>query len=143
MSKVFSQEHYDADDNAKHELIEWLESRHGYMAWVNDDQYGIDVLAIKHGETYEFEVEVKHNWTGDGFPFDSVHWSARKLKFAKDCKRNWFVMFSDDRTQALFVSGKTILDSPLVVKSTKYTTAEKFVEVPLARCMFRTIKEKE
>lgn len=140
MSKAFDQSHYDADDNAKHDLIRWLEDLHGFMAWVNEDQFGIDVQAIKHGEFYEFEVEVKHNWVGEGFPFDCVHWSARKLKFAKESKLNWFVMFNDDRTRALFASGKVLLDSPIVVKDTKYTSGEKFVEVPLGRCIFRTMR---
>lgn len=140
-SKVFDQSHYDADDNAKHQLIDWLEKRHGYMAWVNEDQYGIDVLALKKGELFEFEVEVKHNWKGDGFPFDTVHWSARKIKFAEPSERVWFVMFNDERTQALFASGEVLLSSPIVVKNTKYTNGEKFVAVPLARCIFRPMKE--
>lgn len=142
MHKVFNQAHYNADDNAKHELIEWLKHRE-FDAWVNPDQFGIDVLAIKHGEEYDFEVEVKHNWKTKQFPFSKVHWSARKLKFAKPSKTNWFVMFSDDRTQALFVSGKTMLQGTAVVKHTKFTDAEMFVAVPLSECKLRTMKEHE
>jgi hypothetical protein len=140
MSKVFSQAHYDADDNAKHDLIRWLEKQ-GFMAWVNDDQFGIDVQAIRNGEQFEFEVEVKHNWVGASFPFDAVHWSARKLKFAEDSRLNWFAMFNDDRSHALFASGAVLLSSPIVTKDTKYSAGERFVEVPLARCMFRRMKE--
>lgn len=140
MSKVFSKAHYDADDPAKHDLIGWLEAQ-GFMAWVNDDQFGIDVLAIRNGEQFEFEVEVKHNWRGAEFPFDSVHWSARKLKFAQDSRCNWFVMFNHERDRALFASGSVLLACELVKKDTKYSTGELFVEVPLARCMFRAIKK--
>lgn len=142
MSKVFDQRHYDQDDNAKHDLIDWLERRNGFMAWVNDDQYGIDVQAIRNGEQFEFEVEVKHNWDTEAFPFDTVHWSARKLKFAKPSKLNWFVMFNNARTRALFASGEVLLSCPVVVKNTKYSQGEKFVEVPLSRCMFRAMKER-
>lgn len=142
MSKVFDKRHYDADDPAKHDLIDWLEER-GFMAWVNDDQYGIDVLALRNGQQYEFEVEVKHNWVGDGFPFDSVHWSARKLKFAQPSRLQWFVIFNDDRSQALFVSGDVFLSCDVVVKDTKYSQGERFVEVPLSRCMFRRMRLKE
>lgn len=140
MSKVFDQAHYDADDNAKFQLIDWLEKRNGFMAWVNDDQYGIDVLALRNGEQFEFEVEVKHNWTDEAFPFDTVHWSARKLKFAKPSKLNWFAMFNSKRTRALFVSGVVMLDCPVVVKDTKYTQGEKFVAVPLGRCILRDMR---
>lgn len=142
MSKVFDQKHYDQDDNAKYQLIDWLEKRNGFMAWVNEDQYGIDVQAIRNGEQFEFEVEVKHNWDTDSFPFDTVHWSARKLKFAQPTKLNWFVMFNNARTRALFASGQVLLSCPVVTKNTKYTQGEKFVEVPLARCIIRTLKEK-
>ena len=34
--KEFSQSLYDANDDAKHQVIAWLETR-GFMAWVNDD----------------------------------------------------------------------------------------------------------
>jgi hypothetical protein len=81
MSKVFDQKHYDDDDNAKHQVIAWLESK-GFMAWVNSDQFGIDVQGVRKGISYEFEVEVKHNWKGREFPFDTVHFSNRKRKFA-------------------------------------------------------------
>lgn len=140
MSKVFSQAHYDADDNAKYDLIAWLRAK-GFKAWVNPDQYGIDVLATSlGGERFEFEVEVKHNWNECGFPFDLVHWSARKLKFAKPNRLNWFVMFSSDRSQALFVSGEVMLDSDVVEKDTKYSQGEWFIAVPVWRCVFRDMR---
>ena len=138
MSKAFDQAHYDADDNAKHLLIGWLEER-GFMAWVNDDQFGIDVQAVKMGELYEFEVEVKHNWKTENFPFDSVHFSARKLKFVKPNTYNWFTMFSHDRTNALFVSGLVLSKCVVVEKNTIYTNGERFMEVPLAQCLHRNI----
>lgn len=140
MSKVFDQTHYDADDNAKYDLIEWLRAK-GFAAWVNPDKYGIDVLAKEPGgQRFEFEVEVKHNWDSDGFPFDTVHWSARKLKFAKPDKLTWFVIFNNSRTQALFVSGEVMLASEVVVKDTKYSQGERFVAVPVGRCMFRQMR---
>ena len=47
--KEFSQSLYDENDDAKHQIIEWLEQR-GFMAWVNEDQYGIDVQGLKMGK---------------------------------------------------------------------------------------------
>ena len=140
MSKVFDQQHYDQDDNAKYELIGWLRYK-GFKAWVNPDQYGIDVLASKDSKRYQFEVEVKHNWDTQGFPFDTVHWSARKLKFAEPNRYTWFVMFSNDRSQALFAPGEAVLQAECVQKNTKYTQGEWFVALPVARCMFRQMKE--
>ena len=115
VNKVFSEEHYNADDNAKHQVIAWLVSR-GFMAWVNPDQYGIDVQGVLKGECYEFEVEVKHNWSGLMFPFETIHFSNRKRKFATADKLTWFVMLNDERTHALLISGQTFLAAPVVTK---------------------------
>jgi len=132
VSKVFSEEHYNADDNAKHQVIAWLVSR-GFMAWVNPDQYGIDVQGVLKGECYEFEVEVKHNWSGSMFPFDTIHFSNRKRKFATADKLTWFVMLNDERTHALLISGQTFLAAPVVTKNTIYTEGEQFVAIPVAQ----------
>ena len=132
MSKVFSEEHYNADDNAKHQVIAWLVSR-GFMAWVNPDQYGIDVQGVLKGECYEFEVEVKHNWSGSMFPFETIHFSNRKRKFATADKLTWFIMLNDERTHALLISGQTFLAAPVVTKNTIYTEGEQFVAIPVAQ----------
>ncbi len=140
MNKVFSEEHYNADDNAKHQVIEWLVTR-GFMAWVNPDQYGIDVQGVLKGECYEFEVEVKHNWTGSVFPFDTIHFSNRKRKFATADKLTWFVMLNDERTHALLISGETFLAAPVVTKNTIYTQAEQFVAIPVAQGRLIQLRE--
>ena len=136
LTKPFDQELYKNDDNAKDLWITYLESAKGYQAWVNPDQYGIDVLAEKNGLQYSFEVEVKHNWKGNVFPFSNVHFSSRKLKFANDQGRNFFIMLNHERDIALAVSGKTMLNSAVVSKNTIYTQNERFVEVPVSHCLF-------
>ena len=132
--KPFSTLLYNKNDDAKFQVIEWLE--HGqWEAEVNPDQYGIDVLAIdEFGDDYKFEVEVKHNWKGPKFPFGEVHWPARKLKFAKESGNVMFIMLNHERTHALVASGKVVLDSVIVAKPTKYTAMEEFIEVPISRC---------
>jgi hypothetical protein len=79
MSKPFDAALYENDDDAKFLVIRWLESR-GHEICVNPDQYGIDLLGSWHDRRYAWEVEVKHNWRGFDFPFDSVHYSVRKRK---------------------------------------------------------------
>jgi hypothetical protein len=132
MSKPFSKELYDDDDDAKYVVIGWLE-RQGYAAWVNPDQYGIDVLALKDFDEYGFEVEVKHNWTGDRFPFGTVHFSARKQKFV--APNHFFTMLNDARSCVLVVDGGTLASARVVSKETKYTSGELFIEVPVGRCV--------
>ena len=139
MFKHFDQRLYDSDDNAKELWIKYLTDVKGYKAWVNPDQFGIDVLAEKAGEQYSFEVEVKHNWKGQAFPFRSVHFSARKRKFALDNGRNFFIMLNHERDYALAVSGATMLNSPVVSKDTIYTKGEQFIEVATTQCSFMPV----
>lgn len=130
MRKPFDPELYDADDDAKYQVIGWLE-RKGFTAWVNPDKYGIDVLGQHRNIDYGFEVEVKHNWSGVKFPFDTVHFAERKLKF---CVGNsFFTMLNNERDRLLITSGDVLLGSPVVTKDTKYTSGERFVAVPRAR----------
>jgi len=132
VTKAFSKELYDQDDNAKHQILDWLIKK-GYQAKINPDQYGIDILAKKDGILQSFEVEVKHPWKGDEFPFpEGVDLPPRKKKFAKP--NSFFVMLNHERTRALIFSGLTVMKSPVVVKDTIYTSAERFIRVPLDAC---------
>ena len=143
MGKVFSQEHYNQDDVAKLQIIAWLEKQ-GYKAWVNPDQYGIDLLATRWGRQFQFEVEVKHNWKGKIFPFQNVHFSGRKRKFVSLDVETWFVMLNHERTHALFINGEDFMNhSTIVMKDTKYSSNEVFVEVDIGWAIFRNLKEIE
>jgi hypothetical protein len=126
--KPFDQAIYDEDDNAKHQIINWLE-RCGIVATVNEDKYGID-LVTPNGAG--IEVEVKHNWVGRKFPYPEVHFSERKLKFAQP--NTFFAMLNHDRDHVLITTGEAIFSSPRTKKRTKYTRWESFVEVPLSLC---------
>jgi hypothetical protein len=117
MIKPFSLELYTDNDNAKELVIKWLESK-GCTAWVNPDQYDIDLLFKNpSGDYYSCEVEVKHNWKGAKFPFKTMHIPARKLKFATD-NSIFVVLNSEDLRKA-----------PIVRKNTIYTKGEYFVEI--------------
>ena len=140
MSKVFSQEHYEQDDSAKFQIVEWLNNK-GYKSFVNPDKFGIDILALRWGRQFAFEVEVKHNWRGEHFPFDQIHFSARKRKFVEANVETWFVMLNHERTHALLVSGKDFMAAPIVEKNTKYSENELFVEVDFRWGIFRNLKE--
>lgn len=139
MAKPFSPSLYSKNDDAKELIIKVLEAN-GYKAWVNPDQYGIDL--IFHDETFVYnycEVEVKHNWSGPTFPFNTVHFPKRKLKFAKP--DSIFAMLNHERTHVLFISGQQFLDAPIIKKDTIYTRSEEFIEVTLNDCKVYDILE--
>jgi len=128
--KPFDQALYDSDDQAKHIVIDYL-STLGLQARVNPDPYGIDLLADWFGKDFEIEVEVKHNWSGRDFPFDSLHYSARKLKFLNAHAEVRFITLNHEWTHAAVVTGEDLQDCKIVKKKTKYTEDEKFIEVPI------------
>lgn len=133
--KPFDETLYTDNDDAKHQVIAWMKS-HGFEAYVNPDQFGIDILADKDGQQYEVEVEVKHNWKGERFPFGEVHFPARKKKFAKKSEFVWFVMLNHERTHALIVDGFDFVNGTLVKKNTTEMDNDYFVEIPTFNCKF-------
>ena len=127
MIKPFSLELYADNDNAKELVIKWLESK-GCTAWVNPDQYGIDLLFKNtEGNYYSCEVEVKHNWKGAKFPFKTMHIPARKLKFATD--NSIFVILNSERSHLIMLHGDDLRKAPIVRKDTIYTEGEYFIEI--------------
>ena len=127
--KPFNVDLYNTNDDAKELVIQVLQSK-GYRAWVNPDIYGIDIICQYANDPYTYhEVEVKHNWKGESFPFPTIHFPLRKLKFAN--ARSYFVMLNHERTHMLIIPGIQLLKSPVITKSTIYTNDEKFIEVKI------------
>jgi hypothetical protein len=130
--KPFDLSLYEQDDRAKLVVVGFLETR-GYDAWVNEDQFGVDVLADRDGLRWQFEVEVKHGWNGADFPFRSLHYAARKLKWSHE-PRTWYCTLNDDWDRMIVVSGEVLGRCQVVFKNTIYTFDEPFVQVPLEEC---------
>lgn len=130
--KPFDQKLYDQDDNAKEIVIEWLRT-FDIIARVNPDPYGIDLLAYGPKGSYDIEVEVKHNWKGQRFPFETVHFSARKTKFVTNSPNNIFIMLNHEWTHALIITGEVMQASKKIRKDTTYTKQEEFLEVQVNR----------
>lgn len=136
--KPFDQSLYDADDNAKELVIQWLK-RYGYELEVNSDQYGIDLVGFNnYGRPITVEVEVKHHWTGPAFPFPTVHVSARKRKFMQPGM--YLVMVNHDRTHCLTLSYEALSWAKLVTKPTIYTTDEQFLQVDIDHTKIRELR---
>jgi hypothetical protein len=132
---------YDEDDSAKYLVVKWLRAR-GHDIDVNPDQYGIDLVGLDRSDRpCAWEVEVKHNWKGDQFPFDTVHYSVRKRKFVQPDVLTWFITLNHERTKAVVFSHKHFMEGRLVQKSTIYTTDEWFVELPVRQGIFISLND--
>ena len=129
--KPFSQDLYDADDNAKELVLQWLHRYHGHLNWrVNPDQYGVDLVC---DTDWTMEVEVRHLFKGMKFPYDVVHLPWRKSKFNKDGA--FFVIVNHERTHALVIDSHSVAAASTVWKDTKYTFRERFLAIPLHECL--------
>jgi hypothetical protein len=136
--KPFDPELYAKDDLAKFIVIDWLEG-FGIRANVNPDDYGIDLIGYRDGERFEIEVEVKHAWSGATFPFDTLHYSARKLKFLESPATVKFITLNHEWSHCAIVDGEDLDSSQIVEKKTIYTELEKFIEVPIAKVKWGVI----
>jgi histidinol phosphatase-like PHP family hydrolase len=130
VSKAFSRELYDKNDWVKYLFIDILNSRYECNPRVNPDDYGIDILTDK----YDYEVEVKHNWTGVNFPYDTIHYSSRKIKFVT--KRSYFVTFNSDHSRYFIIHSWSLNKAKIVTKNTTYTKSESFIEINVSEGWF-------
>ncbi len=130
MRKRFSKNLYDANDPAKLQAIEYF-SGLGKNAIVNPDSYGIDLIV---DDKFYCEVEVKHNWQGEHFPFGTLQIPERKTKFTTADKPTMFMIFNSQKTHALLAKGTDVMHSPLVEVSNKYVSnGEYFYQVPVSK----------
>lgn len=133
--KSFDRKLYSVNDNAKELAIEYFK-RLGMSAIVNPNEYGVDLIVDNQ---FYCEVEVKHNWKGNSFPFPTLQIPERKKKFATLDKPVVFMVMSSDRTKALVAKDDDVLSSPLKTVSNKYVkNGEKFFQVDVS--MLREIK---
>lgn len=133
MLKPFDPAVFAADDPVKHRVIE-LFRRWNCDLRVNADEYGVDLIGKDRatGDVFGVEVEVKHNWTGSFFPFTTVHYSARKLKFLDAFPQLHMATVNSEHTHVLILDVHTHDTARMVRKQTSVTASEWFIEFPVA-----------
>jgi hypothetical protein len=122
---VWSQQRHDESIWAQDLFVDILNYKTERNAKVNDNIYGIDVVT----DEYDFEVEIKHNWVGREFIYDTMHYAARKRKFITP--RSFFVTFNSDATRYFITHSSALKDQNVIMKDTKYSTLEPFIVVPV------------
>ena len=131
MRKKFNKELYNHNDPAKFKAIEYFKSKNK-NAVVNPDDYGIDLIV---DDTFYCEVEVKHNWKGINFPFQTLQIPERKTKFAKiSDKPVMFMVFNSEHTHAFLAKATDVLRSRMQEVPNKYVPeGEMFFQVPISK----------
>lgn len=117
----------------------------GYTIIDKQEDYGIDIEAVKDGETHYFEAEVKTGrsfTTRKTFPFPTVSFLARKKKW-KDIGF-WYVIVCRETNYALVANSKDIfLDEyleTLNIDTDDRQGKDYFYRVPKEKCKFFKIR---
>jgi hypothetical protein len=133
MSKPFDQELFDKNDQPAREVVKhFFAYTWGLILNDNPDKYGPDLVAHR-GSVFEgfVEVEVRHSWKGNRFPFEKVQFAMRKAKFFS-YKPITFVILNSEMTHLLWFNGIDLeLGGKRITKNTRLTVGETFIEVPI------------
>lgn len=132
-SKRFSPTlHAENDSEAKAAVESLLEHLNLTQVTEHPDCYAVDLIGIRDGEVVGYvEVERKHGWEGDSFPFKTLRIPGRKRKYAELKLPTQFVVFNKTWTYAAVVDSKTLMASELTPSSNKFASNELFFNVPV------------
>ena len=127
-TKRFSSKLYEQYDNAKHDIINFYK-KNGKNAIVNPKKYDIDLIV---DDAFYCEVEVKNNWQGEKFQYDTLQIPYRKAKYTKLDKPSYFAVLNKERTHAFFVKGEDVANSPFIEVPNRFKKdKEFFFQIPV------------
>ena len=130
MTKPFSPELYRQHDHAAKCATMRFLAFVGYFPITAKEMYkDADICALWQNKTVFVECEVKTVWNKSGRwqGFKTVDVPYRK----KDSKSNLFVMLNTHLDTLAVTLTANILQSPLTIKNTVYTSGELFFAVPV------------
>jgi hypothetical protein len=143
-ARKFSNVSYKENDlKAKQMLITFLHNQgHTIKKESYQEDYDVDIVTEKDGETMYFEVEMKHKYkfhNRDTFPFPTVSFLGRKEKW-KD-KKFWYVIICDETKAAVFCDAQTIFRDEhieqLHIQTEHRQGMDLFYRVPKDLCLFK------
>lgn len=135
MNKDFSPELHAQNDIPAREKVKTSFAEFWDLTLIdNPDIYGPDLLAYRKGIFEGFvEVEVKHNWIGNRFPFATVHFPKRKERIFGDGPMI-FVVMNKDLTHFIWFKLDSLKSAKVITKKTRLTDfQESFLEIPVSQ----------
>lgn len=134
MKKAFSQELFDQNDTPAREKVKRSFAEIWGLTLVdNSDKYGPDLVAYR-GSVFEgfVEIEVKHNWLGNRFPFPTVHFPKRKERIFGEGPMI-FVVMNKHMTHFIWFRLNSLKSARVITKRTRLTDfQEGFLEIPVS-----------
>lgn len=143
-TKPFSQELHDNNDPiARQVVIKFLKSINidNTKVYENPNKFGIDILIdIDNKVSLGIEVERRHSWSDDIFPFSSIHIPYRKGKFAQLSFPTFYYATNKELSSILILDFEDIITSECVENRYKYVSeGECFYNVPTNKARFINI----
>lgn len=148
MYKQFDQKlHDDNDPETRKVVLYYLQSLYGipeHHYVENPDKYGIDIIQRGLIETISgIEVERRHNWTGDYFPFDTINIPERKKKFSNMGFPTYYIATNKELTRGIIIDITDINIFPLKENKNKYVAeGEMFYSVPISAATYINLGHK-
>ena len=134
-SEKFRQDRYDEfDAPARIAMCRWLNSIGVYTLSVED--FRADVKAVSFGgdgavRKSSHELEVRFEWKGGSYPYDTVTIPYRKNKLLDDnCFGLYFWSMTFDCKRGIWVPAHVVKESDVIKKNTKRGVG-KFFSVPI------------
>lgn len=136
MRKQFSRVLFDENDAiGKHVGIHYASQLEDeIIIRVEPTKYGVDLVATGKKHHY-IECEVKYNWKGGPFPYETIQVLGRKEKYFK--QGAGLILVSANMQDFLYLSAKQILAAPKVKVRNKYVyEGEEFFQVPAKKAKY-------
>lgn len=134
--KPFSREAYEAYDTPARDALVVVLLSQGHLIESNKDDYNVDVVSAKNGNTFYNECEIKVGWT-DQWPetWEEIRIPHRKIrlldKYQKEEGFLNFYIFDKHLTQAWKISGSSLTEDRLREARGRYIPkGEKFYHIP-------------
>jgi hypothetical protein len=135
--KQFDKNSYDLHDPQKYKAIEYFNKKK-FTAIVHPNKHAVDLIVTDTDQnTFYCEIEVKNNWKGKKFPFNDIQVLYKKKKHFTLDKPSMLMMFNYERTHALILHDKDILQCDVKEIPNKFNReGEYFFIVPVEKATF-------
>jgi hypothetical protein len=137
----FNQKSFDDNDAVGKQLLMAFLRPKGHIISENCDKYGVDLVSVRDGKVYVWEVEMKARrpWTNrEDFPFPSVSFLSRKEKWKGT--PFWYVIICKETSAAIFCNSDIIFEEnykeKLYIKTNDRKGFDNFYRVPKDLCIF-------
>ena len=137
INKPFDKTLFEQNDAIGREIvIRFFSDTMNIQAESNPDPYSVDLCLFREGKKIGYaEVEVRHSWKTDEFPFDTLNVPARKKKLLENELPTYFFSINSGKTRMFIATDDVVLQSPLRENKNKYVANnEYFYKVDTKKC---------